>query len=279
DGTVFNLYESQRSVEEVILKPRLSYLLMFSDSVRGLSENAPVEFRGIRVGSVTGISFEYAPVDPLRRVPVLIRIDPSAMGDAPGLTSEQGRGLIERRVEQGLRATLKTGSILTGQLFVDLRIDPDGAPAEIGQIGQYRTLPTVSSGLARLEDKLVQVLKKINDLPVEDTLDGATEALAEIKAAAKTLNDATGEVESLLASDGIQNLPARIDEAMLDLKKTMAGFQPESLLYRDLTAAAQELGDSLRSIRVLADSIERKPNSVIFGKRRGRVEPPTAKPR
>ena len=49
---------------------------MFEDSVRGLNEDAPVEFRGIKVGKVTGISFEYAPQDPARRVPVQIRIDP-----------------------------------------------------------------------------------------------------------------------------------------------------------------------------------------------------------
>ncbi len=279
DGTVFNLYESRRSVEEVVLKQRLSYLLMFSDSVRGLSENAPVEFRGIRVGTVTGISFEYAPADPLRRVPVLIRIDPAAMGDAPVMTTDQGVELIERRVEQGLRATLKTGSLLTGQLFIDLKLDADSPPAEVGMVGKYRTLPTVSSGLGRLEDKLVLVLEKINNLPVEDTLDGATQALAEIQAAAKTLKDATGEVEALLASEGIQNLPARIDAAMSELNKTMAGFQPDSILYRDLTAATADLSDSLRSIRVLADTIERKPNSVIFGKRGSQIKAPSAKPR
>lgn len=277
EGKVFTLYDSRRSVEAVVLRPRLTYLLLFSDSVRGLSEDAPVEFRGIRVGQVTGISFEYAPRDPQRRVPVLIRIDPAAIDDLPELTREAAFAMINERVKNGLRASLKTGSILTGQLFVNLTLNPDAEPAEVGMIGKSRTFPTIPSGLARLEDKLVLVLDKLRALPVEDTLNGATEALAEIQAAAKTLKGAAAEMETVMASDGMQNLPNRIDGAISELQRTMAGFEPESVFYHELTSATEELRDSLRSFRVLADSLERQPNSVIFGRKSGKITPPKAK--
>lgn len=277
EGKVFTLYDSRRSVETVVLKPRLTYLLLFKDSVRGLSEEAPVEFRGIRVGKVTGISFEYAPRDPERRVPVLIRLDPTAIDDLPEMTRETAAAMIDDRVKQGLRASLKPGNVLTGQLFVNLTLNPDAEPAEVGSVGKYRTIPTVSSGLARIEDKLVLVLDKLQALPVENTLNGATDALAEIQAAAKSLAGAAAEMETLMASDKMQNLPNRIDSVLIELNRTLAGFEPGSPIYGDLTAATQELRSSLRSFKVLADSIERKPNSLIFGRKSGTITPPKAK--
>jgi len=279
-GQEFTLYDSRRRVEEslVVLKPKLTYLLMFEDSVRGLNIDAPVEFRGIRVGSVVGISFDYAPGDPLRRIPVLIQLDPSALSDEPVLSRDDGALRIAERVQEGLRATLKTGSLLTGQLFVNLTLKSDALPAEVGTLGEYRTLPTESSGLARLEDKIVMFLDKLQALPLEETVSGATDALAEIQEASKALKDAVEEVDTLLASEGVQNLPQRIDEALENFNSVLAGLEPDSVLYRDLSTTTEELRDSLRSIKVLVDGIERKPNSLIFGRGGGKIEPPRAKP-
>lgn len=278
-GQEFTLYDSRREVEDslLVLKPRLSYLLMFEDSVRGLSVDAPVEFRGIRVGTVVGISFDYAPGDPQRRIPVLVQLDPSALSDGPVATREEGAERIAERVKQGLRATLKTGSILTGQLFVSLTFNSDAPAAEVSMLGDYRLLPTESSGLARLEDKIVMFLDKLQALPLEETVSGATDALAEIEAASKSLNEAVVEIETLLASEGIQNVPQKIDEALDNFNAVLAGLSPESVLYEDLTKTTEELRDSLRSIKVLVDGIERKPNSLIFGRGSGKVEPPRAK--
>ena len=80
-----------------------------------------------------------------------------------------------------------------------------------------------------------------------------------------------------MASDKMQNLPNRIDSVLIELNRTLAGFEPGSPIYGDLTAATQELRSSLRSFKVLADSIERKPNSLIFGRKSGTITPPKAK--
>ena len=89
--------------------------------------------------------------------------------------------MIAQSVRNGLRATLRTGNLLTGQLFVDLDMQKDAPPAEVAEIGGYRTLPTVSSGLGQLQDKLTAVLDKIQALKLEDTVNNASGALAEIK--------------------------------------------------------------------------------------------------
>jgi MlaD protein len=98
---------------------------------RGLSSEASVEFRGIRVGSVVGASFKYFPGDLEHRVPVLIKIDPDLLLDQTGSYTATAQALIAQSVEKGLRASLKSGSLLTGQLFVDLDFQKDAPPATV----------------------------------------------------------------------------------------------------------------------------------------------------
>lgn len=278
DGAVFPLYDSYDATEEISLNPRLTYLLLFKDSVRGLSPEAPVEFRGIRVGTVAGISFDYQPNDPERRVPVLIKIDPTLIADLPENDISAGPAMIAQSVKNGLRATLRTGSLITGQLFVDLDLQKDAPPAEVVELGGYRTIPTISSGLGQLQDKLSAVLDKIQALRLEETVDHASAALAEIQIAAKDLKGAAAGLDRLLASDETQALPADLKKSLAALQKTIEGFNENSPMYRDLVAMIEDLSRAMRSIDSLSSTIERKPSSLLWGNPKGKVSPPKGKP-
>ncbi len=278
DGAVFPLYDSYDATEEISLNPRLTYLLLFKDSVRGLSPEAPVEFRGIRVGTVAGISFDYQPNDPERRVPVLIKIDPTLIADLPENDISAGPAMIAQSVKNGLRATLRTGSLITGQLFVDLDLQKDAPPAEVVELGGYRTIPTISSGLGQLQDKLSAVLDKIQALRLEETVDHASAALAEIQIAAKDLKGAAAGLDKLLASDETQALPADLKKSLAALQRTIEGFNENSPMYRDLVAMIEDLSRAMRSIDSLSSTIERKPSSLLWGNPKGKVSPPKGKP-
>ena len=278
DGSVFSLYESFDDTEETSLNPRLTYLLLFKDSVRGLSPEAPVEFRGIRVGTVAGISFDYQPADPERRVPVLIKIDPNQIADLPPGDFSSGPAMIAQSVRNGLRATLRTGNLLTGQLYVDLDLQKDAPPAEVMELGGYRTLPTVSSGLGQLQDKLTAVLDKIQALKLEETVNNASSALAEIKIAATDLKGAAAGLDKLLASKETQGLPADLKRSLTALNKTLEGFNESSPMYRELVTAVEDLSRAMRSIDSLSSTIERKPSSLLWGNPKGTVSPPKGKP-
>ena len=143
DGQSFVLYAGFDEANKPKLNPTLPYLLLFAGSVRGLSADAPVEFRGIRVGSVVGVSFKYLPGDLDHRVPVLIKIDPNLLLDQTGSNSSTAQELITQSVQKGLRASLKSGSLLTGQLFVDLDFQKDAQPATVASLGNYEVLPTI----------------------------------------------------------------------------------------------------------------------------------------
>jgi paraquat-inducible protein B len=278
DGTIFPLHERFDDTEKSSLNPRLTYLLLFTESVRGLNPNAPVEFRGIRVGTVTGVSFDYLPDDPEHRVPVVIKIDPSFIADVPPDNATAGPAAIAESVRRGLTATLRTGNLLTGQLFVNLDFQKDAPPAEVTEIGGYRTLPTTSSGLGQLQDKVTAVLDKIQGLKLEETVENAAGALAEIKGAAKDLRGAAEGLSKLLASPATQALPADLKDSLASLRKTLDGFNENSGFYRDLSVTIRDLSSALRSVESLATTIERKPSSLLWGNPKGTVKPPKGKP-
>ena len=108
-------------------------------------------------------------------------------------------------------------------------------------------LPTGGSSLAELQNKASALLDKLQALPLEETVKNASAALASIKATAEELN------------------------------KTMNGYGENGALYQKLTDTLRQLDETLQSVRSLSGTIERKPNSLIFGKP-GKVKPPKGTP-
>ncbi|HMJ06295.1 MAG TPA: MlaD family protein [Chthoniobacterales bacterium] len=247
DGAVFALYDSLEDTKKFVMKNSVPFLLLFTGSVRGLSEDAPVEFRGVRIGTVSGVSFRYLPNDAARRVPVLIQIDPGLITNLSSDSTEPAERFVEQAVVGGLRASLKTGSFLTGQLYVDLDFQKDAQPATVVELEGYRVIPTIGSGLSELQDKASALLDKLQALPLDETVRKATEALAAIKSTAEKLD------------------------------QTVGGYGENGPLYQDISKTLHQLEETLRSVRTLTDTLERKPNSLIFGKP-GRVAPPKGSP-
>lgn len=277
DGAIFPLHESYEDTREITLNARLSYLLLFENSVRGLAPEAPVEFRGIQVGSVVGISFDYLPDDPKHRVPVLIHIDPGLIGDFPTDDMDAAMAMIKDRVHNGLRATLRTGSLLTGQLFVDLNLQDDAPRAEVTEAGGHRILPTVSSGLEQLQDKLAAVLDKVQALKIEDTVDAATGALTEIKTTATDLKTAVSSLNTFIASEETQAIPANVKASLDTLNSTLQDFNQDSAIYHDLDRMIRDLSSAVKALESLASSLERKPSSLLWGNPKDTVTPPRGK--
>ena len=248
DGASFALYESLEDTKKFSMRSSVPYLLLFTGGVRGLSDGAPVEFRGVRIGTVNGVSFRYLPNDPERRVPVLIQVDPSFITNLPSENTEAAENFVADAVRNGMRASLKTGNLLTGQLYVDLDFQKDAPPATVTELDGYRLIPTTAGGLGELQDKATALLDKLAGLPLDETVRKATTALESIKAMSENLS------------------------------KTAGGFSADSPVYKQLTATMRELDETLRSVRALADTLEQKPNALIFGKGKSARPTPTPTP-
>ena len=260
ENTNFTLYDNYESAaKRTELHPIVPYLLLFTGSVRGLSDDAPVEFRGIKVGTVVGISLQYLPNDPDRRVPVLIKIDPNTLFNLPSNNFEAVHAAMDESVNKGMRASLKTGSLITGQLYVDLDFMKDAPPAEVAAVEGYQVLPTVASGLGEIQVKINALLDKINALPLDKTMGTVNDALASLKDTLKNLNDLLGQKDT-------KELPASLRKDLDQLQKTLEGYNGQSDFYENLSKVLRQLDDTLRSVKGLTGTLERNPNSLIFGK-------------
>src|SRR5690606_33268756 len=119
--TVFRLNDNRKQAEILAHGITQKYMLYFDSSVRGLTPGAPVEFNGIRVGKVNSVNLEYVVPNQSFRVPVEVTLEPERvqMVGGQGPENTDYAQIMDVLVERGLRARLKTGSFITGQLFVD----------------------------------------------------------------------------------------------------------------------------------------------------------------
>jgi paraquat-inducible protein B len=226
------------------------------------------------IGRVTNISFDYVPDRDNQKVPVLVEVDPGLLR-ANGAVSppEDEIPLLGDAVEKGLRATLKTGSLLTGAMYVDFDYYSDEEPVELGYKGDYPVVPTLPSGFAQLEVKLASILEKIDSLPIEKALtqiteaaDEATTTIADARETLKEIEKAAAAAKTTLESKDFQELPADLRRTLAELDKSVSSFGPDGNIQGDLLRTLDELRGTLRSLESMADTIEDKPNSLLFGK-------------
>jgi len=273
DGRNFTLFHDEDAAQNATFNPTLRFLLLFDQTVRGLDERAPVEFRGITIGRVADISFDLFPGVKDNRIPVLIEIDPALMRpEAARELTTPDSDFLKEAVGKGLRASLKTGSLITGALFVDLDYYPDAASAELGKAGEYVTVPTISSGFAQLEAKLTSILDAV-DKATADIAATAREAKTTIADAREPLNRALKEIEATAAAarktledPNFRDLPADLKKSVAELEKSIASLGPDSAMQGDLLRALDELRATLRSFKNTSETIGDKPNSLLFDK-------------
>ncbi|MEA3275588.1 MAG: MlaD family protein [Pseudomonadota bacterium] len=278
ENQFFPLYASREKAHEKIYLDRERYLMFFEGSVRGLSLGAPVLLRGIKLGEVLDVQLKFN-VDEFRfHIPVLIEIEPDRIGIIGDRSELKQHDVLERLVEQGLRGQLKSGSLLTGQLYVDLDLHPEAPKASIKESGDYRVIPTVAAPLEAMTTKATKFLDRLQKLPLEeigndlrDTMKGA-KAIANSEALKRSITELdlalkqVRETARAFDKDVTPELNAALGQARQTLKAAEGVVAPNSVLYTELRGLLRELSAAARSIRVMADYLERHPEALIKGK-------------
>jgi paraquat-inducible protein B len=240
EGTVFALYESEAATRREVYTFKATYVLYFDQSVHGLQAGAPVEFRGIQIGEVRDVKLEFDPESRRFRIPVLIDIEPERIANVGIADASQRRARFDRLVKEGLRAQLQSGNLLTGALLVQLDFHEHVAPAEIVWQEPYPELPTVPAPLEEITASVQNLVKKLESLPLDQT----------VKSVNAALDAAT----------------AALDEAKKTLAAASGLVGPDSPVNSELRRALDELSDAARAVGLAAEQIEEQPNSLIFGK-------------
>ena len=281
---VFTLYDSHDDILKDAYTRKINFVMYFDSSVRGLSIGAPVEFKGIKIGSVTNISLEYDSEKSTFRIPVSIEIEPERIvqknsnGASPYDT-------LQTLVNKGLRARLQTGSLLTGQLYVDLGMFPDTPIKLSGTDSTVPELPTIPAGLAVITDSVEEFLAKLNKVKIDQigdellgSLQGANKLLnaPEVHHAVSELGDSMESLKSILKKTDSSDIKGTITAARNALQKvdktlelTNRLLKPNSPMQYNLIEMISELEETARSIRTLVETLERRPQALILGRPKG----------
>src|SRR5262249_46289101 len=253
-GTEFRVFPDREDAFQLPARSPQSYRLVFNESVRGLEPGAPVEFKGIRIGEVTDMRAQFDAITYQFSVPVTVRVDPASLGvKVIGATPEEmmteatHRRVIDALVAHGARAQLRSGSLLTGALFVAIDMFPEAPRAAVDWSQDPPQLPTVPGEVAAIEANVVSIIKKVDQMPIQGIGDDLKKALV-------------GFDQTLASARG------RFGNADKTLGSADKLIEPDSLLGGALGETLQEVNRMARSLRGLADYLERHPEALLRGK-------------
>lgn len=309
-----------------LFRPKLEFVIHFDSSLNGLNVGAPVKMQGVQIGTVKDIALQFDPRRGQVLKPVLIEVDPTRIIDPAGRplaidgSRRQIGELVERWINDGLRARLELQSLLTGLLYIELNFFPNRPIQLLGSAGYGAPeIPSLPSSVDEIRTAVEELVQEIRKLPlgeivrdVASSVEEIREALAseDAKQTQRSLAATMKQTEQLLAklNSRIDPLLAqaegtlsdtrgamqRLDATLGQTRKTMGEMMPvfqsaaRSLEAAEATLVAakktlttvedssgpdsalaqtlNELSDAARSLKTLADYLERHPDALIYGK-------------
>jgi paraquat-inducible protein B len=293
---VFPMFANKESAQAASYSRKILLLSYFPGSIGGLAPGADVTLRGLKVGQVTDVRLGYDPVKEAITAPVHFEVQPERIvGIGRQVVKDVDVG-VDQLVERGMRATLQSANLLTGQMQIALEFLPDAPPAKMAKTEDGTlVIPTSDSGsFSGLQASATALLQKVNTIPFDSlgrNLDKTTEGLNDLVNGPQ-LKQILTSLNTTLASvkDVVQNLDAglapamkRLPDVAAGLQKTMSdanklvlslqsGYGDNTQFNRDLERLLIQLNDATRSIRSLADLLSRHPEALIKGRPTGGVE-------
>ncbi|MGO4307046.1 PqiB family protein [Cupriavidus sp. RAF12] len=257
--------QSEAMKEPDELAPALA-VLNFDQSVRGLSPGAPVDFRGVTVGQVRSIGIEYQRDKKAFRMPVVVELYPSRMGlrEKDVADDMRKRAIVHGLVQRGMRAQLRTGNLLTGQMYVALDFFPKASlPVDLDLSASVPELPTTPGTFDELQAKLGDIVTKIGKVPFDQIGQDARTAMV-------SMNKMLVNADKLVARVNGDVAP-QVLAALQDVRRTLAtangALAPDAALQQDTRRMMQELTQTAVSLRMLTEYLERHPEALLQGKR------------
>ena len=154
-----------------------------------------------------------------------------------------------------MRAQLRTGNLLTGQLYIALDFFPNSAQVKL-DVDQYPLeIPTVPNSLEELQTQIASIARKLDQVPFADI--------------GNNLNATLKNANALFKQLDAQVLP-EMKDTLGAAKQTFGAaehlLQKDSPVQSDLREALQQLTQTMQSLNALSDYLERHPESLIRGK-------------
>ena len=174
------------------------------------------------------------------------------------------------RRQRGLRAQLRSGNLITGQLYVAFDYFPDAPKVKVDWNREVVELPVVPSTVEDVEAKIASIAAKLDKLPYEAIGNDLTKVLVSLDQTLKSIDQAVSRLDTDVTpglKKTVQELSGAIATADRVLKNADATLvSRDAPAQQELRDALQALSAAARSIRVLADYLDRHPEALLRGK-------------
>jgi paraquat-inducible protein B len=295
ENHVFPLFDNQEAANSASYTRSIPVVSYFPGSVSGLGPGSAVTMHGLKVGEVTGVALRYDPDKKAVVAPVHFEVQPErVVGIGKQVFKTEAEG-VDAMLKQGLRASLQSANLITGQQVVTLDFVPKAPLATLTMEGNNFVLPTTEGGgLSGLQASAGALLDKVTTIPFDQigaNLNGILlaannvangeqmrQSLTELAATIATLKDMVGRVDSGM-SPALRQLP----EITASLQKTLAntnrlvqsaesGYGDNTKFNRDLARLLVQANETLSSVRALSDLLARSPDALIKGRPTGSLQ-------
>jgi paraquat-inducible protein B len=263
--SLFELFNGRTAALHNPERDVLKMVMLFNESLKGLVPGSPVDFQGITLGEVSDIWVEMDPAKHRIWMPVEIRIYPERLRlrsrdkNRTKLSDEARRQLLNGLVANGMRAQIRSGNLLTGQLYIALDFFPSVDKAAINWSSDLPELPTVPGRMEEIQASLKSIADRLEKLPIEQI---GTDLRQTLQAASGLLNRLNTQVTPQIV--------ATLTEARQAVSSAQGLVAANKPLLEDSHEAIKELARTAKTLRSLADYLERHPEALIRGKQEDR---------
>jgi len=293
---VFPLFADQDAAINASYSRRIPVVSYFPGSVRGLGPGSEVTMHGLVVGHVTDVHLTYDREKDAIVAPVRYEIEPERiLGIGVSAVFKTNTEAADAMAKRGLRATLQSASLITGQQEVALVIDPKAPPVPVTMQGTDFVLPSIEGGgFTSLASSATELLAQVNTIPfaqigkdLESILGGVTDATAspEMKQTLKDLSALVTNANEMVRhlDSGVTPAARQLPELTTGLQKTLtnanklmlsldSAYGSDTSFNRELERLLRQLNEAMTSLRSLADLLTRHPEALIKGRPAGGVE-------
>ena len=276
----------------------VTYVAYFPETVSGLNDGASVDFRGVKVGVVRRVEVQLDAQDLSVRIPAYLQLQRRRIREIGGTIPKDD--LIPELIARGLRAQLQLQSIVTGQLSVQLDILPDQPARYVDTLGEFPEMPTSPSTMQKFAETmesisiqemvndarevLVGLKNLINSQELAGILVGINQLVnsRELLGVVRHADEAIDDVQSLISnidrqagslSKSIEYTLTEVNETLDGIRKTLDSARQSlsiaaegSPMRYELEKMLSELTAAARSVRLLAEYLERNPDALVRGK-------------
>jgi len=279
------------------------YILYFEGSMKGMNKGAPVQLKGVTIGSVLEVYIAHNQAQYDHSCPVIIEIDETTLREYTDrqLTVDSPED-VKHLIDKGLRGKLDAASFVTGVLMVELSMDPEAPPPVFHQLKpEYIEIPTQRTAIETLltnigkidirgmADKLNAILGKLDNglgnLDVKAINTGVTNLLASLDRVVSSpeLSNSLISLHHTLDNFGAlaknidTNTLLQVQATLADVRRAVQGVStmvaPDAPVQTELADALDQLGNAARAIAELAEFLKRNPDALITGRSPSKEKP------